>query len=116
MIDCIESDEPTQEACHVRTSGPIHRRQPGADRGQQALQGRPVERVNQEEGPPEGVPSTGFRVYYDESQGTAVFVGYFASEEDMKAGSEILEQMDPSETPGTRASVDMCEVKVEVDA
>lgn len=73
-------------------------------------------RVNQEEGPPEGVPSTGFRVYYDESQGTAVFVGYFASEEDMKAGSEILEQMDPSETPGTRASVDMCEVKVEVDA
>jgi hypothetical protein len=73
-------------------------------------------RVSQEEGPPEGVPSTGFRVYYDQSQGTAVFVGYFASEEDMKAGSEILDQMDPSETPGTRASVDMCEVKVEVDA
>ena len=73
-------------------------------------------RVSQEEGPPEDVPSTGFRVYYDESQGTAVFVGYFASEEDMKAGSEILDQMDPSETPGTRASVDMCEVKVEVDA
>jgi hypothetical protein len=73
-------------------------------------------RVSQEEGPPEGVPSTGFRVYYDESQGTAVFVGYFASEEDMKAGSEVLDQMDPSETPGTRASVDMCEVTVEVDA
>jgi hypothetical protein len=73
-------------------------------------------RVSQEEGPPEGVPSTGFRVYHDESQGTAVFVGYFASEEDMKAGSEVLDQMDPSETPGTRASVDMCEVTVEVDA
>jgi hypothetical protein len=73
-------------------------------------------RVNQEQGPPEGVPSTGFRVYYDESQATAVFVGYFASEEDMKAGSEVLDQMDSSETPGTRASVDMCEVTVEADA
>ena len=73
-------------------------------------------RVSQEEGPPEGVPSTGFRVDDDQSQGTAVFVGYFASEEDMKAGSEVLDQMDPSETPGTRASVDMCEVTVEVDA
>jgi len=30
--------------------------------------------------------------------------------------AEVLEQMDPSETPGTRASVDMGEVKVEADA
>jgi hypothetical protein len=73
-------------------------------------------RVEQNEGPPEGVPSTGFQLLYDESQGTAVFVGYFASAEDMRTGAEVLERMDPSETPGTRASVDACEVIVEKQA
>lgn len=71
------------------------------------------QRISQEEGPPEGVPSTGFQLLVDESQGTALFIGYFASAEDMRAGAEVLEQMDPSETPGTRASIDMCEVKLE---
>jgi hypothetical protein len=73
-------------------------------------------RIEGEEGPPEGVPSTGFRMYYDASQGTAVFVGMFATEEDMNTGGEVLEQMDPGDTPGTRASVDKCEVLVEADA
>ena len=72
-----------------------------------------ADRVDRQEGPPEGVPSTRFQVLVDESQATAIFVGYFETEEDMKKGSEVLEAMDPSETPGTRASVDMCEVKVE---
>jgi hypothetical protein len=74
------------------------------------------ERINQEEGPPEGVPSTGFQLLVDDSQGTALFIGYFATEEDMKKGAEVLEAMDPSDTPGTRASVDQCEVKVEKQA
>ena len=74
------------------------------------------QRVKENEGPPEGVISTGFQLLVDESQGTALFIGYFASEEDMKKSSEVLEAMDPSETPGTRASVDICEVKVEADA
>jgi hypothetical protein len=73
-------------------------------------------RVEEADGPPEGVPSTGFQLLYDESQGTAVFVGYFASEEDMRTGAEVLEQMDPSDTPGTRASIDSCEVKAEAEA
>jgi hypothetical protein len=73
-------------------------------------------RIEGQEGPPEGVPSTGFRMYYDASQGTAVFVGLFATEADMNTGSEVLEQMDPGDTPGTRASVDRCEVLVEADA
>lgn len=73
-------------------------------------------RVEANEGPPEGVPSTGFQLLVDESQGTAIFVGYFASEEDMQKGAEVLEAMDPNETPGTRASVDACEVKVEAHA
>jgi hypothetical protein len=57
-----------------------------------------------------------FQLLVDESQGTAVFVGFFDTEEDMKKGAEVLEAMDPNETPGTRASVDMCEVKVEAQA
>jgi hypothetical protein len=73
-------------------------------------------RVKDADGPPEGVPSTGFQLLYDESQGTAVFVGYFASEEDMRTGAEVLEQMDASDTPGTRASIDSCEVKAEAEA
>jgi hypothetical protein len=71
------------------------------------------ERISQEEGPPEGVPSTGFQLLVDESQGTAIFIGYFESEEDMRKGAEVLEAMDSADTPGTRASVDSCEVKLE---
>ncbi|MFL5871543.1 MAG: hypothetical protein ACJ75R_10700 [Solirubrobacterales bacterium] len=73
-------------------------------------------RVEESDGPPEGVPSSGFQLLYDQSQGTAVFIGYFASEEDMRTGSEVLDQMDPGETPGTRASVDLAEVKTEMQA
>lgn len=73
-------------------------------------------RVEQEEGPPPGVESTGFKLVVDESQGTAVFIGFFDSEEKMRAADEVLEAMDASETPGTRASVDQGEVKVEADA
>ena len=73
-------------------------------------------RVEEEDGPPPGVDSVGFRVYFDESQGTAIFVGLFESEEKMRAASEVLDAMDASETPGTRTSVDQCEVKIERDA
>ncbi len=74
------------------------------------------QRISREGGPPEGVPSTGFQLLVDESQGTALFIGYFASEEDMRKGAEVLEAMDPGDTPGTRASVDNCEVKLERQA
>jgi hypothetical protein len=73
-------------------------------------------RINEQDGPPEGVPSTGFQLLFDESQGTAIFVGYFATEEAMQKGAEVLQAMDPSDTPGTRASVDQCEVKIERQA
>jgi hypothetical protein len=73
-------------------------------------------RIDQEDRPPEGVPSTGFQLLVDESQGTAIFVGYFETEEDMRKGAEVLEAMDPSETPGTRATIDMCEIKLEKQA
>jgi hypothetical protein len=59
--------------------------------------------------------ATGLKMLLDEAQGTAVVLQYFATEEDMKAGAAAFGAMDASETPGTRASVDMCEIKLERD-
>jgi hypothetical protein len=72
-----------------------------------------VSQVEQAEGPPPGVDSTGFELFFDEAQGTAIFVGYFETEEKMRDSSAALEAMDASETPGSRASVDSCEVRVQ---
>ena len=73
-------------------------------------------RIEESDGPPPGVPSTGLKVLYDGEQGTAVVLQYFATAEDMDAGAQAFSAMDAAETPGTRASVDMCEIKLEVDA
>jgi hypothetical protein len=70
-------------------------------------------RIEESDGPPPGVPSTGLKVLLDDDQGTAVVLQYFENAEDMEAGAKVFSAMDTSETPGTRASVDMCEVKVE---
>ena len=75
-----------------------------------------VRRVDEAGGPPPGVDSTGMQLLVDEAQGTAVFIGYFDSEEKLREAEAILGQMDASETPGTRASVDQCEVKIERSA
>lgn len=72
-------------------------------------------RIEESNGPPPGVPSTGLRILLDEAQGTAVVLQYFATEEDMKTGAAAFGAMDASETPGTRASVDMCEIKLELE-
>jgi hypothetical protein len=50
---------------------------------------------------------------FDEAQGTAVVLQHFESAEDMETGGKVFSAMDSAETPGTRASVDMCEVKLE---
>ena len=72
-----------------------------------------VARVEESEGPPPGVDSTGFELFVDDAQGTAIFVGYFETEQKMRDASAVFEQMDASETPGTRASIDLCEVTVQ---
>ena len=72
-------------------------------------------RIDESDGPPPGVPATGLKVLYDGEQRTAVVLQYFASAEDMAAGAQAFSAMDAAETPGTRASVDMCEIKLEVD-
>jgi hypothetical protein len=72
-----------------------------------------IARIDESEGPPPGVPATGLQMLFDEAQGTAVVLQLFDSAEDMRIGGEAFAAMDPGETPGTRASVDMCEMKLE---
>ena len=60
------------------------------------------------------MPATGLKVLFDETQGTAVVLQQFATAADMEAGARVFEAMDPSETPGSRASVDMCELKIDL--
>jgi hypothetical protein len=72
-----------------------------------------IARIEESDGPPPGVPATGLKVLFDEAQGAAVVLQYFESAEDMEAGAKVFSAMDPSDTPGARASVDMCEVKLE---
>ena len=68
------------------------------------------------DGPPPDVPAKGIKVMVDESQGTAVVVLFFNSEHDMNKADAALEGMDAGETPGTRASVDRCEVMASMEA
>jgi hypothetical protein len=72
-----------------------------------------VAQIEQADGPPPGVPATGLKVLFDTDQGTAVVLQYFDTSEDMSVGAEAFSAMDPGETPGTRVSVDMCEMKLE---
>ena len=73
-------------------------------------------RIKDSGGPPERIPTTGLRILLDEDQGTAVVEQYFESAEDMKVGGQAFSAMDSAETPGTRTSVDMCELKLEMKA
>jgi hypothetical protein len=73
-------------------------------------------RIDESDGPPPGVPTTGLKILHDGEQATAIVLQYFATAEDMDAGAQAFSAMDVAETPGTRASVDMCEIKLEVEA
>jgi hypothetical protein len=74
------------------------------------------ERIEEAGGPPPGVTSTGVTVLFDEAQGTAVVLQRFATAQDMEAAARVFSAMDSSETPGTRVSVDACEVKLDLEA
>ena len=59
--------------------------------------------------------TTGIKVLYDAAQQTAVVLQHFATAQDMDDAAKIFSAMEPGDTPGTRASVDACEVKIERD-
>jgi len=73
-----------------------------------------VARINEADGPPPGVPVSGLQVLFDEGQGTAVVLQAFNTAEDLEVGEAAFSAMDASETPGTRVSVDRCEVALEL--
>lgn len=75
-----------------------------------------VSRVEESDGPPPGVDSSAMKLLFDADQGTAVFIGFFDTEQQMRDADSVLRDMDASDTPGTRASIDQCEVKIERSA
>jgi hypothetical protein len=79
-----------------------------AERVQQLVAG-----INEADGPPPGIPVTGLQLLFDQEQATAVVLQLFDTAEGMRQGAAAFSAMDPSETPGTRVSVDMCELTLE---
>ena len=71
-------------------------------------------RIDEAEGPPPGVKTTGLKILVDEAQRTAVVLQSFESADDMEESARIFAAMDAAETPGTRASVDACELVLEL--
>lgn len=72
--------------------------------------------VDESDGTPPGVNAKSMKMLFDAEQGTSLFLAFFDSAEDMKAADEIMGAIDPGDTPGSRASVDMCEVVIGRDA
>jgi len=66
-----------------------------------------------ETGPPPGGSIKKLQLVFDEAQGTAVVLQYFDNEENLRAGAETFAAMDSSETPGSRASVDTGDLRVD---
>jgi hypothetical protein len=68
-------------------------------------------------GPPEGVPGKAFTLLADKANGTVVAIGFFETEEDMRQGDRVLNEMSPPQgSMGSRASVDLCEVEIQIEA
>jgi hypothetical protein len=65
------------------------------------------------EGPPVDIPAKSVQILHDADQRTAVVIQLFETADDMAAAEGALDAMDPGDTPGTRASIDRCEIKAE---
>jgi hypothetical protein len=70
-------------------------------------------RVEESDGPPPGVESSAMKLLYDADQSTALFIAFFDDEQKMRDADAILRDMDTGDTPGSRASIDQCEVMIE---
>jgi hypothetical protein len=68
------------------------------------------------EGPPVDIPAKEVQILHDQDQGTAIVIQLFETADNMAAAEAALDSMDPADTPGTRASVDRCEIKAELSA
>jgi hypothetical protein len=72
--------------------------------------------AEEREGPPVDIPAKSVQILHNADQRTAVVIQLFEAADDMAAAEAPLDEMDPGDTPGTRASVDRCEIKIELSA
>lgn len=72
--------------------------------------------VEARQGPPVDIPAKEVQILHDPEQRTAVVIQLFENAEDMAAAEGPLDAMNPGDTPGTRASIDRCEVKAQLTA
>ena len=63
---------------------------------------------------PVDIPAKNVQILHDPDQRTAVVIQLFETADDMAAAEGALDAMDPGDTPGTRASIDRCEIRAEV--
>ena len=63
------------------------------------------------DGPPVDVEVKEVQILLDADQRTAVVIQLFETADAMAAAEAAFDGMDASETPGTRASIDRCEIK-----
>ena len=71
-------------------------------------------KVDLPKGPPPGVKSTGLTVLVDPDGGRVVWIGFFATEDDLRESEAALQQINPPDGMGSRTSVDVYEVGAEV--
>jgi hypothetical protein len=71
-------------------------------------------RIKESDGPPPGVSSSRLQLLSDAEQGTTVVLQYFDTADDMAAAARVFDAMDAAETPGTRVSVDACELRLDI--
>jgi hypothetical protein len=78
---------------------------------------RSIDQIKSEaaSGPPEGVPAKGFLMLVDPDGGRALAISLFETEEDMRAGDAVLNDMSPPDDGfGQRSSVERYEVGVDM--
>lgn len=69
------------------------------------------------DGPPEGVPATGFLMLIDPDGGRSIGISFFETEEDLRTGDAALNAMSPPDDRiGRRASVESYEVALDFTA
>jgi hypothetical protein len=72
--------------------------------------------IESSEAAPVDIPAKAIQILHDPDQRTAVVIQLFETADDMAAAEAPLDEMDPADTPGTRASIDRCEIKAELGA
>jgi hypothetical protein len=64
--------------------------------------------------PPEGVTASRFIFLTDKANGTMIAISFHETEEDMRAADAVLNEMSPDQPMGTRDSVDLTEVALDL--